>query len=153
MQFFSSLVFALSLLLYATAASSDQSPTRAVEVWKSPTCGCCAKWVEHLRANGFTVATKDVAYGVLSKVKRQAGVSPDHASCHTAKVGGYTIEGHVPVEDVKRLLAEKPDAVGLAVPGMPIGSPGMEAGSDKEPYEVLLLKKDGTTEVFARHGQ
>ena len=87
----------------------------------------------------------------LAALKRQAGISDKLASCHTAKIDGYVIEGHVPAPDIKRLVAERPDAIGLTVPGMPIGSPGMEQGAEIEPYDVLLVKKDGTTEVFARH--
>ena len=122
-----------------------------VEVWKSASCGCCTGWVKHMQSAGYDVKANNAALGILAKIKRQAGLSPDLQSCHTAKVGGYVIEGHVPAEDVARLLAEKPDAIGLTVPGMPLGSPGMDFGPDKEPYEVLLVKKDGSTEVFARH--
>lgn len=122
-----------------------------IEVWKTESCRCCASWVEYLARNGFSPNASDVAAGQLARIKKQAGLSPRHQSCHTAKVGGYVIEGHVPAADIKRLLAEKPDAVGLVVPDMPIGSPGMEAGDHKEPYEVLLIGRDGTTEVFAKH--
>lgn len=140
---------ALALLL-SSPILADQKPGE-IEVWKSASCGCCGLWVEHLRNAGYTVKTNDTALGILAKLKRQAGLGEDLQSCHTAKTGGYVIEGHVPAEDVARLLREKPDAVGLTVPGMPPGSPGMDTGSDKEPYEVLLVKKDGSTEVFARH--
>lgn len=92
-----------------------------------------------------------MAAGQLAKLKADAGLAPDLQSCHTAKIGGYVVEGHVPASDIQRLLAEKPDAVGLTVPGMPMGSPGMEAGGEKEPYEVLLVRRDGTTEVFSRY--
>ncbi|MBC8013706.1 MAG: CopG family transcriptional regulator [Methyloceanibacter sp.] len=88
---------------------------------------------------------------MLDRIKRQSGIGEELAACHTAKIGGYVIEGHVPAPDIKRLIAERPDALGLSVPGMPIGSPGMEQGAETEPYDVLLIKKDGTTEVFARH--
>jgi hypothetical protein len=104
-----------------------------------------------MQGAGYAVKTHDVANGILAKIKRQAGLKPEFQSCHTAKIGGYVIEGHVPATDVRKLLEEKPDAIGLVVPGMPIGSPGMEVGDEKEPYEVLLVKKDGTTKVFARH--
>jgi len=140
---------ALALLL-SSPLHADQKPD-PIEVWKSAGCGCCGLWVEHLRNAGYSVKTNDTAAGVLAKIKKQAGLGPDLQSCHTAKTGGYVIEGHVPAEDVARLLKEKPDAVGLTVPGMPLGSPGMDTGPDKEPYEVLLVKKDGSTEVFARH--
>ncbi len=141
----------ISSVLYAVPALADQARTGVMQVWKSPSCGCCGGWATHMEGAGFRLKTHDVAAGILAKIKRQAGIAPDHQSCHTAKIGGYVIEGHVPAADVKRLLAEKPDAVGLVVPGMPLGSPGMDFGPDKEPYEVLLVKKDGSTEVFARH--
>ena len=92
-----------------------------------------------------------MAAGQLTQFKVKHGITPDLASCHTARVAGYTIEGHVPVREINRLLAEKPDAIGLTVPGMPLGSPGMDYGSEKEPYDVLLIKKDGTTSVFAKY--
>jgi hypothetical protein len=123
----------------------------AIDVWKSPTCDCCAAWVKHLEANGFTVRVMDAAPGALAAIKRQAGIGDKLASCHTGKIGGYVVEGHVPAPDIKRLLAEKPDAKALTVPGMPIGSPGMEQGAETEPYDVLLVKKDGSTETFAKH--
>ena len=140
---------ALALLL-SSPLHADQKPGE-IEVWKSSGCGCCGLWVEHLRNAGYTVKTNDTASGILARIKKQAGLKPDLQSCHTAKAGGYVIEGHVPAEDVARLLKDKPDAVGLTVPGMPLGSPGMDTGPEKEPYEVLLVKKDGSTEVFARH--
>jgi hypothetical protein len=116
-----------------------------IEVWKSPTCGCCNGWVDHLRENGLEVVTNDV--GDLSLIKRMAGV-PDHLqSCHTAKVGGYVIEGHVPASAVERLLEERPGVAGLAVPGMPAGSPGMPSPTP-ERYQVLTFG-DGEPEAFA----
>lgn len=120
-------------------------------VYKSPTCGCCEKWIEHMGKAGFSLAPRDMSSGELMRQKVRLGLSGPQASCHTAEIGGYVVEGHVPADDVKRLLTEKPDAIGLAVPDMPVGSPGMEAGDAKEPYDVLLVKKDGTTEVFAKH--
>lgn len=121
-----------------------------VLVYKSPTCGCCQSWSEHMQAAGFPVETRDTQN--LDAIKAEAGVPFGQGSCHTAKVGDYFVEGHVPADDVKRLLAERPDALGLAVPGMPIGSPGMEQGDAREPYDVLLVAKDGSTTVFAHHG-
>jgi hypothetical protein len=146
-----SLVVPLALALSISLGGSPSASAETIEVWKSESCGCCASWVEYLAKNGFTPKAANVAAGELASIKAQAGISPRHQSCHTAKVSGYVIEGHVPAGDIKRLLTEKPDAVGLAVPGMPVGSPGMEAGDDKEPYEVLLIRRDGTTEVFAKH--
>jgi hypothetical protein len=145
--FVAPLALALSISLGGGLAATAET----IEVWKSASCGCCVSWVEYLAKNGFTPKAANVAADELAKIKEQAGLSPKHQSCHTAKVAGYIIEGHVPVGDIRRLLAEKPDAIGLAVPGMPVGSPGMESGDDKEPYEVLLIKRDGTTEVFAKH--
>jgi hypothetical protein len=142
------LAFCLVLLLASPAFATAQS----IEVWKSPTCGCCGKWVEHLEANGFAVTAKITSYEMLDRIKRQAGIADKLASCHTAEIDGYVVEGHVPAEDIKRLVEERPDAIGLTVPNMPIGSPGMEQpDGTTEPYDVLLVKKDGSTEVFARH--
>ena len=122
-----------------------------IEVWKSPSCDCCTGWVEHLQDNGFAVKVKDTSPAMLDQIKRQAGITDKLASCHTGKIDGYVIEGHVPAADIKRLVSEKPDAAGLTVPGMPIGSPGMEVDDKREPYDVLLLRKDGATEVFAKY--
>jgi hypothetical protein len=122
-----------------------------IEVWKSATCSCCGNWVKHLEANGFAVKVNATEPGALAQLKREAGIGDKLASCHTAKIDGYVIEGHVPATDIKRLVADHPDATGLAVPGMPIGSPGMEQGAEFDSYDVLLVRKDGTTEVFASH--
>ncbi|MGB6427276.1 MAG: DUF411 domain-containing protein [Methyloceanibacter sp.] len=144
-------LFGLALaLLWAAPAAADSS-TPPIEVWKSATCECCVNWVKHLEANGFEVKVNGANSGTLAALKRQAGIPDKLASCHTAKIDGYVVEGHVPGPDIKRLVAERPEAIGLAVPGMPIGSPGMEQGAVTEPYDVLLVKKDGTTEVFAKH--
>jgi hypothetical protein len=138
------------LLVSPSIAATDGQP--AIEVWKSPTCGCCGKWVKHLEANGFAVKANDTSSAMLDRIKRQSGISEKLASCHTAKVDGYVIEGHVPADDIKRLIEEHPDAIGLTVPNMPIGSPGMEQpGGKAQPYDVLLVKKDGSVAVFARH--
>jgi len=118
-----------------------------VTVYKSPTCGCCSEWVKHMRANGFTVDARDL--DDVSPVRRRYGVPGALASCHTAIVGGYAIEGHVPAADIQRLLRERPKIVGLAVPGMVIGSPGMEQGPAQR-YETLAFDERGYR-VFARH--
>ena len=119
-------------------------------VYKSPTCGCCTGWIEHLRANGFEAEPVDLEqYAELSAKKAEHGVPSQLASCHTARIGGYTIEGHVPAEVVARLLREQPDdIVGLAVPGMPIGSPGME-GPNPEVYDVIAFDEAGNQSVYA----
>ena len=119
-----------------------------VEVWLDPGCGCCKDWIAHLEANGFR--TKVFSTGNAA-VREQFGMPVKYGSCHTARVGGYTIEGHVPARDIQRLLREKPVAAGLAVPAMPIGSPGMDGpvyGGRKDPYNVLLVLKDGSSRVF-----
>lgn len=133
-----------ALLLSANAALAAE----AGRVWKNPSCGCCKSWISHMSANGFALDVVEVDQTALEAVKRQNGVSESHASCHTARIGDYVVEGHVPASAVNRLLAEKPDAVGLAVPGMPAGSPGMETDGAGEAYDVLLIKKDGSSEVF-----
>jgi len=119
-----------------------------VMVYKSATCGCCKNWIAHMKANGFRVTSKDVSD--VTPYKKANGVPLTLSSCHTAKVGGYVIEGHVPAADIKRLLAERPPIVGLTVPGMPAGSPGME-GPIRQPYEVLTIDKSGRTTVYSRH--
>ena len=130
----------------AAPALAEDLP--AMTVWKSPWCGCCGDWVAHMRAAGFAVRVQEVED--LTAVKRMAAVPDALQSCHTARVDGYTVEGHVPAADVLRLLEERPEARGLAVPGMPSGSPGMENGQ-RDPYDVLLLGRDGGTEVFSSH--
>jgi hypothetical protein len=141
----------LSLMIFGAAPASAADTAASIEVWKSATCECCGAWVKHLEANGFTVKVNAAETSALASLKRQAGIGDKLASCHTAMIDGYVIEGHVPGTDIKRLVAERPQAIGLAVPGMPVGSPGMEQGAEFEPYDVLLIKKDGTTETFARH--
>jgi hypothetical protein len=121
-------------------------------VYKTPTCGCCAKWVEHMKQNGFTVHVTDL--NDLSSIKTKHGVPGKLQSCHTAVVDGYVVEGHVPASDVKRLLKERPAAAGLALPGMPAGSPGMEVpGRAPDAYEVLTFDRKGESRVFAKHGR
>ncbi|MFP5380489.1 MAG: DUF411 domain-containing protein, partial [Vicinamibacteria bacterium] len=115
------------------------------------TCGCCGVWVEHLRANGFTVVAHDVPQAELDGIAREAGLGTELRSCHTAKVGGYAVEGHVPAADIKRLLTERPEVAGIAVPGMPVGSPGMEMGDRRDPYNVVAFTRDGRRSVFAQY--
>ena len=118
-------------------------------VYKHPSCGCCAKWIEHVEKHGFTVKT--VATEDMMAVKNRLGVPDAQMSCHTTKVGNYVVEGHVPAADIKRLLAQKPKARGIAVAGMPMGAPGMEHGDHVQPYATMLIGTDGKTSVFARH--
>jgi len=134
-------------LMIVSGAAFAQGPT-SVEVFKSPYCGCCGKWVEHLHKNGFNVVTKDV--DDVPAARKVLGMPERYGSCHTAKVGQYSIEGHVPAADIRRLLSESPKSIGLAAPGMPQGSPGMETPTP-QPYETLLVHLDGDSSVFARH--
>lgn len=132
------------------AAAMAADPLLVV-VHKNESCSCCKLWVEHLKQSGFHVKVHDVSN--LGPIKERVGIPYGKGSCHTAQVGGYFVEGHVPATDIKRLLAEHPDAKGLTVPAMPVGSPGMEAPSGQvQPYGVFLVSKDGTTSVYAHHG-
>lgn len=135
----------IAAVMSLQAVSAEASD---VHVYKSPSCSCCSAWATHLRANGFNVTVEDVED--LGVVKQRLGVPPSLQSCHTATVEGYAIEGHVPASDIHRLLAERPVATGLAVPGMPIGSPGMEQGDQREPYATTLFGPDGQS-VYAYH--
>ena len=141
----------LSLMIFGVAPASAADTVPSIEVWKSATCKCCGAWVKHLEADGFTVKVNAAEPSTLASLKRQAGIGDKLASCHTAMIDGYVIEGHVPGTEIKRLVAERTEAIGLAVPGMPVGSPGIEQGAEFEPYDVLLIKKDGSTEIFASH--
>ncbi len=136
-------IFGLSISAVAFAQQA------VIEVYKSATCGCCSDWIKHLQRNGFTVKAHDV--GDTSAYRAKFGVPDRLGSCHTATVGGYAIEGHVPAREIKRLLAQKAMAKGLAVPGMPLGSPGME-GPRSDPYEVLLFQADGKYTVYQKYG-
>jgi hypothetical protein len=138
-----------AIVTAVSASGAGAQATPAVAVFKSATCGCCVKWVEHLRANGFAPTATNVED--MNAVKTQHHVPQPVQSCHTALVGGYVIEGHVPASDIKRLLKERPAVSGLAVAGMPAGSPGME-GAAPQKYDVLSFDKDGKTRVFATHG-
>jgi hypothetical protein len=133
--------------LVATVAATG-AVAQNVTAWRSPECGCCHRWAQSLEAAGMHVKMYDA--DDMAAVKKLRGVPDTAASCHTATVEGYTIEGHVPAREIKRLLAVRPDAVGLSAPGMPLDAPGMDAGTH-EPYQVLLLKRDGTTQVFAEY--
>ncbi|MEX0342979.1 MAG: DUF411 domain-containing protein [Erythrobacter sp.] len=141
----------LSMLLapLALLACTQAAAATVIDVTKTPWCGCCSEWVERMEAAGFTVTTRDVED--LDPVAQAAGVPDTLRSCHTAKVEGYTIEGHVPAADIRRLLASRPDAVGLSVPGMVAGSPGMEVPGRSDPYMVVLIGRDGKHRVWARY--
>ena len=138
----------LAVLTVGTAGVSYAQTAGTVDMYKSPYCGCCGKWAEHMSKAGFTVKAHEVED--VPAMRKTLGMPDKLGSCHTAKVGNYLLEGHVPAEDVKRLLKEKPTALGLAVPGMPAGSPGMDV-PNSPPYDALLVQKDGTTRVFSKH--
>lgn len=134
----------------AGAACAQSPSARNLTVFKTPTCACCDAWITHMRQAGFT--TTITVLPSLQSVRSSRGLPDNLASCHTGLIDGYFVEGHVPAGDVIRLLAERPTALGLAVPAMPLGSPGMETPQgDKEPYDTLLVLRSGATRVFARH--
>jgi|GEM_PF-553824 len=137
------------ILMMASAVVSGAETTPLVTVYKSPSCGCCRAWVSHMRSSGFKVEVFNVRD--VTPYKRVNGVTPELMSCHTAIVDGYIVEGHVPAADVYRLLQQRPAVKGIAVPGMPVGSPGMEMGSRKDPYSVISFDEAGKTSIFARH--
>lgn len=141
-------------MVYGTVGASIVMPTFAagaavkIDVWKSPSCGCCKDWVSHLEANGFSVTTHDDGN---TDARERLGMPVKYGSCHTGEVEGYAIEGHVPADDIHRLLSERPDAIGISVPAMPRGSPGMDGpayGGVKDPYDVLLIGPDGEAQVY-----
>jgi hypothetical protein len=140
----------LALAPLALVACAQFAAAATIDVAKSPTCGCCTVWVERMREAGFAVNVRDVPD--TTPVAAAAGVPGNLRSCHTAKVEGYAIEGHVPAADIRRLLDARPDAVGLSVPGMPVGSPGMEMVGRSDRYQVVLIGRDGRHTVWATHG-
>jgi hypothetical protein len=124
------------------------SNSAIVEVWKSPTCGCCKDWMQYLEADGFKVASRDDGN---SSIRAKMKMPTRYGSCHTALVGGYVVEGHVPVREIRRLLSERPQAVGLAAPGMPLGSPGMDGpayAGQRTAHDILLVRQDGSASVY-----
>ena len=144
------LIGGLALAAVVLGSPPDHLPAQgpAMTVYKTPTCGCCAKWVDHMKSAGFKVQVQDM--DDLTEIKQASGVPIPIRTCHTAVVSGYVIEGHVPADLVKKVLAEKPKMTGIAVPGMPVGSPGMESGNQKSPYDVVLFDKTGKTTVYAK---
>ncbi len=143
---------AVAPLALALGQARAQRPLPAIHVYKSPTCGCCKDWIKHLEASGFKVSFTDVQDSRFYRAK--LGMPGKFGSCHTALVDGYVIEGHVPAKDIKQLLSTRPDALGLAVPGMPVGSPGMDGPEYKgqaDPYDVLLVQADGRWRVFSSY--
>lgn len=142
---------ALALLAAAATLRPALAAAPAMRVLRDPDCGCCGAWVDIVEQAGFAVTVEMTDPAALQDHKAASGITPALASCHTAHVDGYVIEGHVPVADITRLLAERPDAIGLTVPGMPYGSPGMGPESEREAYDVLLILRDGATEVFSSY--
>ena len=144
----SKLIFFSTILILTLFVFSVEIKAQEIMVYKSPTCGCCNKWVKHLEENGFKVKTQDMKK--VETIKDQLGVKGNFRSCHTAKINGYFVEGHVPAKDIKRMLREKPDIKGLAVPGMPMGSPGME-GHRKDRYSVIAIDKGDSYKVYSTY--
>ena len=145
------LVLGVAALAASAVHAQAKKPGIPVEVWKDPECGCCKDWVSHLEANGFTVKVHEDGNNA---VRSQLGIDRKYGSCHTGVVRGYALEGHVPAREIHRLLKEKPAAIGLAVPGMPVGSPGMDGevyGGRRDPYDVLLLARGGGARVYQRY--
>lgn len=136
-------------VLFAALFASAAMAANAFDMYSDPSCGCCGAWVGYMHAQGYTVTVHQDQPMVA--VKARFDVPPAAMSCHTAVIDGYVVEGHVPVEDIRRLLAERPNAIGIAAPGMPMGSPGMEMGAP-ERYDVVLIERDGSTRVFSTHG-
>lgn len=141
--------------LLAALAAAAATPLRAeaatIHVVKDPDCSCCGAWIKHLAAEHFPTTVEERTLDDLIRYKAEMGIPEALASCHTATVDGYVLEGHVPADDIRRLLDERPEAVGLAVPGMPYGSPGMGPESERDAYDVLLILRDGSSTVFARY--
>ncbi|QDI74396.1 MULTISPECIES: DUF411 domain-containing protein [Leisingera] len=144
-------IAALACALALLPAAQALAQATPIDVKKTNGCGCCLAWMKHLEENGFAPSGENMFAGLLVRFKLDNGVPQRMVSCHTGLTEGYVIEGHVPAADIRRLLAERPDAVGLAVPGMPLGSPGMDQGSWREAYDVFLINNDGSTEVYASY--
>lgn len=145
------LICAAALASIAALPAAAEAAGPAVHVLKDPNCGCCTAWADILKAEGFAVTIELADYDALSAYKSANGIPETMASCHTARVEGYLLEGHVPPADIRRLLAERPDAIGLAVPGMPMGSPGMGPETEREAYDVFLIRHGGSSTVFSRY--
>ena len=145
------LVLASSFIVAAPLAALGGGNNPGIHVVKNPQCGCCNAWIKILKDKGFNVTTEDRSGGLLTKFKIESGIPKDMMACHTAKINGYFIEGHVPTSDIKRFIADRPDALGLAVPGMPYGSHGMGPEDEREAFDVYLINADGTANVFQHY--
>jgi len=143
------LIIVLALFGLNVNAEEGTSGNLQIEVYRSPSCGCCSKWLAHLRENQFDV--KDFVTNDVQAIKEKYGVTQNMASCHTAIIDGYVVEGHVPADDIKKMLALKPEIIGISVPGMPVGTPGMEMGAKKDAYEVISFDKQGNNKVFSSY--
>lgn len=141
--------FFIILVVFSFGIKAEDIKPVEIEVYRSASCSCCSKWVNHLKQNKFIV--RDYVVDDVQKVKDKYGVPKNMASCHTALVNGYVVEGHVPAKDITRLLKEKPEIVGISVPGMPVGTPGMEMGGRKDPYEVISFDKNKNNQVFSKY--
>ena len=146
------LIGGTAVLAAAPLQALAQAAGPAIHVLKDPDCGCCSAWIEILETAGFAVTVEPSAGAELMRYKLVSGIPEEMASCHTGRVDGYMIEGHVPVADIRRLLDERPDAIGLAVPGMPYGSPGMGPESEREAYDVFLIRRDGAAIPYSSYG-
>ena len=145
------LAFAAAPLAGAGLARAASAAAPGLHVLKDPSCGCCGAWTEIMRAEGFDVSVEEIPNGPLVRRKIALGIPSQAASCHTGLIEGYVVEGHVPAADIRRLLAERPDAVGIAVPGMPWGSPGMGPEAEREAYDVVLIGRDGGLSLWSRY--
>ena len=147
------LLFASSSIVAAPLSGLANDADTNIHVVKNPQCGCCNAWIEILKDDSFNVTAEDRSNSELAVFKSESGIPKDMMSCHTAKIDGYFIEGHVPASDIERLIADRPDALGLAVPAMPYGSPGMGSEEEREAYEVFIIMANGTAEVFQHYPQ
>ena len=145
--------FIFGFLLFAGLLKPASADEPEIVVYKTPTCGCCSAWIEHIKSADFSVKSINVSHGDQAGIKRKFGITPKLSSCHTALIDNYFVEGHVPAKDIKALILEKPEALGLSVPNMPLGSPGMEMGNQNEPYDTLLVKSNGASRVFRSHNK
>lgn len=145
------MMFAKTATLALTILIPTSAMAEAIQTAKSPTCGCCSSWVEHMAMAGHDMTTEDMGDDALHALKVSLGIPEELMSCHTAQVDGYVVEGHVPAADIERLLSERPDAIGLSVPGMVMGTPGMGPREGGDAFDVLLMREDGTSEVFTSY--
>ena len=147
------LILASSSIVAAPLAALADGTSLDIHVVKNPQCGCCTAWIKILTDKGFNVTTEDRSGSLLTEFKIESGIPKDMMSCHTAKIDGYFIEGHVPAREIKRLITDRPDALGLALPAMPYGSPGMGSEDAREAYDVYIISADGTAEVFQHYAE